>query len=418
MIDQQSLNLSQNTMFIEDVAAAKNHCCVDNLLSPTSVMKPPLYKKKSISSKKSRKKSKQGRRQKVVDTPPVVDKEITSEDVFFALMNGEVIDVPDVIHESEEEEQHQHGLSQSDKLLELELEVENHPQHEDSSTVEDTETASDIEDEANVTSLRQTPIQKPKSRRSMTSRQSSSSSLSSRPSVFFQFANQVRTRHELNAKAMKFREFVDVRDRTHKIHLYKKCFVGSEAVSAMIYNGLVETREEGVKLGRQMAKDLMLFRHVKGRYLFQDSDQYYQFRSQNVGDDDMTFSTGFSTTYDAQSSIHPDDYDLEGSVHNERLERMAKVFRECVDIGDRRFRLKTYKRCFVGREAVDMLVNTRVANTRSEAVEFGRTLAREMNLFSHVTGDHAFCDDYLFFRFNDAGVKPNKRVLPIVLATL
>ena len=97
---------------------------------------------------------------------------------------------------------------------------------------------------------------------------------------------------------------------------------------------------------------------------------------------------------------------------------MAALFRECVDVRDRRFRMKTYKQCFVGSEVVDMLVNTRVVSTRKEAVQFGRTLAKELDLFSHVTGEHAFCDDYLFFRFHDAGVKQDKRVLPMTLATL
>jgi hypothetical protein len=53
-------------------------------------------------------------------------------------------------------------------------------------------------------------------------------------------------------------------------------------------------------------------------------------------------------------------------------------------------------------DAVDVLVEKRLAKTRKEAVELGRNLARELGLFHHVTGDHAFCDDYLFFRFSDA----------------
>lgn len=50
-------------------------------------------------------------------------------------------------------------------------------------------------------------------------------------------------------------------------------------------------------------------------------------------------------------------------------------------------------------DAVDALVENQIAKTRKEAVWIGRTLARELNLFRHVTGDHAFSDDYLFFRF-------------------
>jgi hypothetical protein len=56
-------------------------------------------------------------------------------------------------------------------------------------------------------------------------------------------------------------------------------------------------------------------------------------------------------------------------------------------------------------DAIDALVENRLAKTRKEAVELGRNLARELGLFHHVTGDHAFCDDYLFFRFSDANNK-------------
>jgi hypothetical protein len=49
---------------------------------------------------------------------------------------------------------------------------------------------------------------------------------------------------------------------------------------------------------------------------------------------------------------------------------------------------------------VDALVDYGVVRTRKEAVEYGRIVARELNLFHHESGDHAFCDDYLFFRFH------------------
>ena len=52
-------------------------------------------------------------------------------------------------------------------------------------------------------------------------------------------------------------------------------------------------------------------------------------------------------------------------------------------------------------DAVDTMVERGLAKTRTEAVELGRMLARELGLFRHVTGDHAFSDDYLFFRFCD-----------------
>ncbi len=84
------------------------------------------------------------------------------------------------------------------------------------------------------------------------------------------------------------------------------------------------------------------------------------------------------------------------------LDAIAENFRQNVRLEDRKYHLKTYRQCFVGREAVDYLVQSGAAPTRSEAVELGRAL-QTTYLFEHVTRDHPFADDYLFFRFLDKG---------------
>ncbi|CAB9515043.1 Dihydrolipoyl dehydrogenase [Seminavis robusta] len=84
------------------------------------------------------------------------------------------------------------------------------------------------------------------------------------------------------------------------------------------------------------------------------------------------------------------------------LEDIAFNFRSNVDIKDRKYRLKTYKQCFVGSEGVDYLLETGHAQTREDAVMLGRSLAHEFHLFEHVTRDHEFADDYKFYRFVDA----------------
>ena len=52
-------------------------------------------------------------------------------------------------------------------------------------------------------------------------------------------------------------------------------------------------------------------------------------------------------------------------------------------------------------DAVDALVECGMARNRKDAVELGQNLAKEQQLFQHVTGDQDFCDDYVFFRFSD-----------------
>ena len=48
---------------------------------------------------------------------------------------------------------------------------------------------------------------------------------------------------------------------------------------------------------------------------------------------------------------------------------------------------------------MDYLLETGHAQSREDAVQLGRSLTHEFNLFEHVTRDHEFADDQLFFRF-------------------
>ncbi len=68
-----------------------------------------------------------------------------------------------------------------------------------------------------------------------------------------------------------------------------------------------------------------------------------------------------------------------------------------VDIRDRRFGLKLYQRCFVGREAVQWFAQHQLAS-REEAIRLGQILV-DRGIIHHVTDEHDFQDDYLFYRF-------------------
>ncbi len=68
-----------------------------------------------------------------------------------------------------------------------------------------------------------------------------------------------------------------------------------------------------------------------------------------------------------------------------------------LEIKDRRFRLTVYPDCFVGSEAVTWLTKTQNA-TREAAVRIGQAMV-EKGIFHHVTDEHPFKDEYLFYRF-------------------
>jgi hypothetical protein len=80
------------------------------------------------------------------------------------------------------------------------------------------------------------------------------------------------------------------------------------------------------------------------------------------------------------------------------INEIAEQFKSNVKLLDRSYRLKTYKQCFVGSEAVDYLVQSGATATREDAVLLGNAFI-EMHLIEHVLRDHAFKDEYLFYRF-------------------
>lgn len=87
------------------------------------------------------------------------------------------------------------------------------------------------------------------------------------------------------------------------------------------------------------------------------------------------------------------------------IEHIAESLKAGDEVKDRKYRLQTYKECFVGSEAVDFLVSSGLAQSRTDAVEIGRTLQSDCHLLEHVTRDHEFKDEQLFYRF----LKDNER---------
>jgi hypothetical protein len=85
------------------------------------------------------------------------------------------------------------------------------------------------------------------------------------------------------------------------------------------------------------------------------------------------------------------------------LAEIARVFEESVEVKDRRYRLKIYKDCFIGTDAVTclhkILRNLDERYSRKHAEILGLTLCEKFNLFEHVTNDHRLKDDHFMYRF-------------------
>ncbi|XP_033104545.1 DEP domain-containing mTOR-interacting protein-like [Anneissia japonica] len=67
-------------------------------------------------------------------------------------------------------------------------------------------------------------------------------------------------------------------------------------------------------------------------------------------------------------------------------------------IKDRRYHLRLFTKCFIGKDVVDWLLYHENLTDRSKVVEMMEVLVKG-NVIHHVTDDHGFKDDYLFYRF-------------------
>ncbi|MDJ0725027.1 MAG: DEP domain-containing protein [Prochloraceae cyanobacterium] len=86
-----------------------------------------------------------------------------------------------------------------------------------------------------------------------------------------------------------------------------------------------------------------------------------------------------------------------------------------LEVNSRRQKLRIYKKCFVGSEAVNWMVEN-LNISRSEAVKFGRKCL-EKNLFAHVLGENDFEDNETqLYRFQEDG-QPDRKYQSFVLSS-
>jgi len=102
---------------------------------------------------------------------------------------------------------------------------------------------------------------------------------------------------------------------------------------------------------------------------------------------------------DPEPTVSPDSPAASSILPELDLSSLAAQMRgpDGVEIRDRRYGFKTYTRSFVGSEATAWLMRTQRA-TRDSAVQLGQRLL-DQGWFHHVTDDHSFKDEYLFYRF-------------------
>lgn len=86
--------------------------------------------------------------------------------------------------------------------------------------------------------------------------------------------------NDLDELVETFRSIVEIRDRKHGFpsKLYKDCFVGNEAVRALIDQGMATDVEDAVRIGNIMLEN-GIFHHVQRAHAFKDAYLFYRFSS-------------------------------------------------------------------------------------------------------------------------------------------
>lgn len=176
-------------------------------------------------------------------------------------------------------------------------------------------------------------------------------------------------------------EFIlGVRVATHSYHLHKfeNTFVGQEAVDFMLKANPACSREDAVFLGQRFLKELSLFHHVTWDHNFKDGKYFYRFTDNSKKD----------------VSKHP-------YISCLSLLKVAEAFERDVRVSNHVHHFMKYKNSFVGSEAVDYLVLSKLATDRKHAVFLGQRLFEDFNLFDHVSRSQQFKDaPNLFYRFS------------------
>lgn len=159
----------------------------------------------------------------------------------------------------------------------------------------------------------------------------------------------------------------DIQDRTYRMTTYPDCFVGREAVDALVrITG--RSRPTAIAIGR-LLHSIGEFYHVAGEQDFEDDDFYYRLGS----------STPRIGLLDLQQVI--------------RAAPGANGF----VVRDRSYLGKRFPKCFVGSEATEWL-KKQYDLTLPGVIALGQTLLR-LHVIRHVVDEHDFIDRAFYYRF-------------------
>lgn len=171
-----------------------------------------------------------------------------------------------------------------------------------------------------------------------------------------------------------------VKDRKIALMTYPQAFRGRDAVDVLIecLRDINEetpgdedskvTREAALAVGKAVAEKFQLFQSV---LRLKSLDKY------ELNDDGFHF---YRWNNNLPSDVAQITYQM-------TLKDKFLTMKKYVPIKDRFFRLKTHPRCFVGSDAVDVLMKQRIVVSRKDAVTLIRQMKEEFGCFYTIISD-------------------------------
>lgn len=234
-----------------------------------------------------------------------------------------------------------------------------------------------------------------------------------------------------------------IQPTTHKRYTgksYDNSFPGSEAVEVLTGLGLAKDRKMAVmKCSMLLAGSFLIPVSHENETSFRDGTHLYRFSEreelqtafdklqkeapksgehperslkaqlvialQNTLDLPSVGQKGDASHFSGVSAKHLEPF--RGSTlspeqqKGHRLAQSAIHVEKVVDVKARKHLLKTYERCFVGKDAVTTLVTERICSSKEHAVELMKELT-DVGLVHHVVREHGFEDKALFYRFTSS----------------
>eukprot|EP01084_Bolivina_argentea_P174467 302231_1 len=170
----------------------------------------------------------------------------------------------------------------------------------------------------------------------------------------------------LNTQIKLLEEKLDI--KTRKLHLktYTNSFIGSDVVKNILLLHLASDEKEAVEFGQKLI-EIDFITQVENDKIFKNSKLLYQFTSKYHQTNDID-----------EKETAP-------------IQSKAEMLEKRIEIKNRKFNLKAYSNCFIGSEAIKVMIKLRLAQNTEQAIQFGNRLM-DTGLIAHVTDSNSFED--------------------------